>query len=176
MRRIGVLIAVCGLLIGCQNNGEDEPPVREPDYVRMENGLSTFEAPAEGADLTIRFSTNTDWTVEHDRYSEGYVASLLQESGVSGDHEITIAVSPNVGVSAESRSYKFSIRAGLASAEITIMQEPMKILLPEEGEVRAYLMRLYNDAGLSDCRWASKWGSDLPINDWGTDATLPLTL
>jgi len=170
MKRICIIMAACGLLlIGCQSNGEDEPPTREPDYVRMEEGLTTFEVSAEGTDLIIRFSTNTDWTVEHDRYNDGFVASILQKRGAAGYHEMTVEVSSNVGVDAKSRSFRFSIRAGLASAEITITQVPMKISLPGEDEVRAYLMRLYNDAGISNCRWASKWGSDLPVNDWGPE-------
>lgn len=158
-----------GLLVGCQNNGEDEPPVREPDYVKMLNDTSTFGTPSEGCDLTIRFITNADWTVEHSRYSEGYVASILQEKGGAGENEITVVVAPNVGIDARQRSYSFTIIAGRASAEITITQEPMIIELPVEDEVRTYLMRLYDDAGLADCKWAAKWGSDLPINDWGTE-------
>ncbi len=80
-----------------------------------------------------------------------------------------VVVAPNVGIDARARSYQFTITAGHATAEITISQEPKIIELPEEAEVRAYLMRLYNDAGLADCKWAAKWGSDLPINDWGTE-------
>ncbi len=85
MKRIGVLIALCVLLVGCQNNGEDEPQVREPDYVKLENHVTVFEAPADGCDLTINFSTNADWKVEYGRYAEGNVASLLQEKGPAGE-------------------------------------------------------------------------------------------
>ncbi len=169
MKRLGVFMAIGLLLVGCQNNGDDEFPVREPDYVKIHNGTSAFVTPAEGCDLTIRFITNSDWTVEHSRYSEGSVASLLQEKGGAGENEMTVVVAPNAGTDAKQRSYSFTIIAGRASAEITITQEPMLIELPDEDEVRTFLMRLYDDAGLADCKWAAKWGTDLPINDWGTE-------
>ena len=60
--------------------------MREPDYVKIEDGVTVFEAPADGCDLTINFSTNTIWTVEYGRYAEGYVAAPLQESGGAGNH------------------------------------------------------------------------------------------
>ncbi len=169
MKRTGVLLAICMQLVGCQNNGEDEPPMREPDYVKMEDGVTVFEAPADGCDLTINFSTNTVWNVEYGRYAEGYVAAPLQESGGAGNHKMTVTVTPNVGVDALPRSFQFSIKAGLASAEITITQQPNIIQLPDEAEVRTYLIQLYNDAGLANCKWAAKWGSDLPINEWGPE-------
>jgi len=166
MKHVWILLAACVMLVGCRNEA-DEPPMREPDYIRLEDGVTDFEAPAEGGELNIRFSTNAGWKVEFGRYSEGSIAGILQKKGDEGDNEVTAVVLPNVR-NAE-RIYRFSLVAGRASVEISITQKPMEIDLPEEAEVRRYLMRLYNEAGGPDWRVSSKWGSDLPINDWGPE-------
>ncbi|MDE7408249.1 MAG: hypothetical protein K2M76_07495, partial [Muribaculaceae bacterium] len=133
----------------------------------MDGNITSFAAMPDGGDVVIRFSTNKEWSAELGKYSNAWAGIPQQLTGAAGTCEIGFTANPNIGQS--SRTTTLIITAGRASVEIAITQDPVAIDLPDEDEVRAYLMRLYNDAGGAEWRWATKWGSDLPLSQWGPE-------
>lgn len=164
---IAIFILAAGLcLSGCKSH-EDEPPVPEADYVKVDGDVTSFTAAPEGGDVMIRFTTNKEWSVELGKYSNAWAGIPQQSAGDAGENVITFTANPNTGMT--SRSNTFIITAGRASVEITVKQDAVQIQLPGEDEVRKFLMQLYNDADGPNWRWAKKWGTDAPVNEWGPE-------
>lgn len=166
VRHFGLLVVLLMVLIpaGCSDNAE-EPAAPQPDAVALADGATVTASP-EGGEVALRFTANRDWSIEIPEVREHFNGVLEQRSGSAGEMEIPFTALPNT--TDKPRSTTLRITAGRASAEVTVMQEPVGVELPPEEEVREYLMRLYRDTDGPNWRFQENWGSDLPLNRWGS--------
>ncbi|MDE6462041.1 MAG: hypothetical protein K2L32_04600 [Muribaculaceae bacterium] len=149
------------------SSGSDEPLVAEADYVRLSVPEAIIEVSPEGGDVVIGFTSNKDWRAETPG-ANGYVNGVLQQDGGSaGVNEVIFTATPNTGMTARQTNVRIS--AGRASAEVSLRQEVLPIDLPDEAQVREYLMRLFDDTDGPNWRFKGRWGSDLPLSQWGSE-------
>lgn len=162
-----LLMLIPTLLLGsCSDNAEKEPEAPQPDFVTILDA-GPLSALPEGGIVMIQFSTNKDWKIEIPATSEHFNGVLEHRYGTPGEISIPYSALPNTGQTA--RSTTLRITAGRASAEITVNQDMVGVTLPSEQEVRAYLMRLYEATDGPNWRFRGNWGSDLPLNRWGSE-------
>lgn len=105
---------------------EPKTPVEEAAYVKLGSGQSSSVSTGyDKTDITLSFSTNKSWTAEvsFGASSSGWV-SLNSRSGTAGSQTIIATVSENS--ESVQRSAVITIKAGSASATITISQEAFK--------------------------------------------------
>ena len=158
------ILLLAAVFCACSEEAVDEPDM--PDFIRIESGLTSLTAPPEGGPVKIRFSTNSDWEATATFGNGSLPGELLSYSGGKGECELLFTATPNTG--SGSRTSLISITAGRASAEISIVQNAIEVTLPDEAEVREYLVRLYEENDGPNWRFREKWCSDLPINEWGS--------
>lgn len=160
-----VMVAALMAAASCSDATEDAP-APQPDFVTLMDG-PTLTAPAEGGDVMLRFSTNKDWSIVLPTTQEHFNGVLEQRAGQPGDVCVPFTALPNT--KGKPRSTTLRITAGRATSEVTVMQDNVEIDLPSEQEVRQFLIRLFNDTDGPNWRSKGKWGSDLPLNQWGTE-------
>lgn len=143
---------------------QPDPPAPLPDGIVFSEESLTVENT--GGDVVIRFTAGQPWLIGIPDQFERMSGALDRERGEAGDAEVVFTAYPNVG--AEARDVTFLVTAGRAEARITLHQEAVPVQLPSEDEVRRYLIRLFEDTDGPNWRSVSKkWGSDLPLNEWG---------
>ncbi len=161
-----IILLAALLSVSCSNSGEEpEPEPVKPDFVTLRDG-ATLAVPAEGGEVLLRFSTNKAWSVEIPQTSQHFNGVLEIRSGEAGEMAIPYTVLPNT--TAKPRSTTFRITAGRASAELIVTQDAVSIDMPTEEEVRAYLVKLFNDTDGPNWRFKENWCTDLPLNRWGS--------
>ncbi len=166
-RAVAALFAVAAMAAaGCSDKGEDDPQPPEPDTaVFMDDELT---APSEGGDVVLRIKANKAWKLEMPVNKDYLHGELHARSGEAGECRVVFTAFANV--ENEARTTTFRLTAGRAApAEIVVRQAPVGFELPTEAEVRAYLMRLYEATDGPNWRFKGKWGSDLPLNQWGSE-------
>lgn len=160
-----VVLSVILPISGCSN---EEEPAPQPIVDTIEIAQTEIAVDAAGGEAILRFSANKDWTIRYDDDRQAVYGVLQSENGeASTSCNVTFTMHANT--SAASRYARFIIDAGRAKAEVTVTQPGLGIELPSEEEVRAYLMRLYEDTDGPNWRFRGKWGSDLPLNQWGSE-------
>lgn len=165
MNRLALILLTAIWFAGCTQKA-DEPPAPEPDTAFFHD--ENLMAPPDGGDIKIRFRTNKPWKLDFISYKESLNGQLHAREGDAGDAEVIYTAFPNTG--ADTKSTTFRLTAGRAApTEITITQEAIGIDLPTEDQVRQYLMRLYEATDGPNWRFKGKWGSDLPLNQWGSE-------
>jgi len=166
IRYILPLLAVAAIGLGGCTEAEDAPVLPEIDAVEL--AATELCIGGQGGDVVLRFNANRDWTITYvDDRTATYGLLQTREGGAGTGCEAIYTAFPNTGKAA--RDVTFRISAGRASAEITVRQDALGIELPSEDEVKAYLMRLYNETDGPNWRFKCKWRSDLPLNQWGTE-------
>lgn len=161
-----VAVAVLSVTVACSSR-QEEPELPRPDFIEFKDDVLTMTAPPTGGDMVLEFTTNKDWTLEM-LVNNGYGNGIPdRHSGEAGENRVVFTAMPNTGMT--ERTTDIRITAGRASEQIQIRQEVVPIKLPSEDEVRAYLMRLYNETDGPNWRFRGKWGSDLPLNQWGSE-------
>ena len=103
-----------------------DPPKEEAAYVQLSTGQSSAVSVGyEKKEMTFSFSTNKNWTVELS-YGSGTASwlTLNTKNGTPGNQTIIATISENLGET--SRSAVVTIKAGNASANITISQDAFK--------------------------------------------------
>ncbi len=130
--KLFTLSAVALLLCDCGGDPvpgpgpEQTKPVEEAAYVKLGSGQSSSVSVGyDGAEIPVSFSTNKNWTAEvsFGASSSGWV-SLSERNGSSGSRTLIASVSGNNESS--QRSSVITIKAGNASATVTISQEAFK--------------------------------------------------
>ena len=166
-----VLILIL-LLCACADNagnGEDEPAPSRPavDSVQLPDGApEILYAAAEGGHVTVRFISSGEWKAsvpDSRQIGNGHFSAY---QGAAGLNEITYTALANTTQSA--RTTTLVVTCGKASLEISVEQPSIQIELPDEEEVRQFLIRLYNETDGPNWRFRERWCSDLPINQWGS--------
>jgi len=152
------------IAVACRRD-EPEPPEPESDSAVF--AKTSLSAPYDGGEVRLLFTTNCPWTLEIPAERENLNGHLHARSGEAGDCEVLFTAFPNVGE--DVRSTTFRLSAGRAVAEITLTQEGLRLAMPTEAEVREYLMRLFDECDGRNWRFKGKWGSDLPLNQWGSE-------
>lgn len=160
-----ISLFVTVIFISCSKEGE-EPEAPKPDFITLLDG-ETITASAEGGEVMLRFNTNKEWSIEIPNTSEHFYGVLENRSGEAGEICIPYTTLPNT--TGKERSTTLRITAGRATAEVTVVQSAVAVDLPSEAEVRAYLVRLFNDTDGPNWRFKGKWCSDLPISQWGSE-------
>lgn len=162
---VSVFLIILFQSVSCSKK-EDEPEIPQPDFITLLDG-ENLKVKAEGGVVLLRFSTNKDWLIDIPNTSEHFYGVLENRSGESGEISVPYITLPNT--TGKERSTILRITAGRATASVTVVQEAVSIDLPSEAEVRAYLVRLFNDTDGPNWRFKGKWCSDLPINQWGSE-------
>ncbi len=160
------VVCLLSLTGACTDPANDEPDAPEADFVTPSTGQN-LEAPAEGGVVMITFSTNREWTIEISESNEQLNGVLQNRNGAAGSVTVAFTALPNIGSSMRSTTLK--ITAGRASASVTVTQPAVSVELPSEEEVRAYLVRLFDDTDGPNWRFRGNWCSELPINQWGSE-------
>lgn len=160
-----MLLACLLLLTACSEEAE-EPQTPQPDFITLIDG-ETLVADREGGDVMLRFQTNKEWTIELPVTQEHFNGVLEQRSGPAGEVSVAFAALPNTKGAA--RSTTLRIKAGRASADVKVTQNAVEVDLPSEEELKARLMRLYHDTDGPNWRFQGRWGSDLPLSQWGSE-------
>ncbi|MDE7141895.1 MAG: hypothetical protein K2O33_03260, partial [Muribaculaceae bacterium] len=163
--RLFPLVAALVLAAGCDEQAEEAPKPKEPDYVTLEH--ETLQALPEGGAVAIRFQTNAAWKIELPNTTEHFYGMPHDREGDAGRVATSYTMCPNT--TGKPRSTTLRIIAGRAAAELVVTQQPADITLPSEAEVRGYLMRLYDDVNGQECRFNPNWGSDKPLSQWGPE-------
>lgn len=154
------------LAASCSPQAEEPLPPVEPDTVTLQ--AETLAVDADGGDAEIRFRANRDWTISYADDRDALFGTLHAERGSAAD-DCRVTYTMHANTSADSRDVTFVITAGRASARVTVSQPGLAVDLPTEEEVRAYLVRLFNDTDGPNWRFRGKWCSDLPIDQWGSE-------
>lgn len=150
---------------GCADKSE-EPKPPEPDKVEFLDDVLTV-AP-EGGDVELRIRANREWKLEIPGNREFMHGELHKREGSAGDTRVVFTAYPNVG--GAPRTTTFLLSGGRAvPVSITLRQEAVGFELPTEAEVREWLMRLYDATDGPNWRFKGKWGSDLPLSQWGAE-------
>ncbi len=163
--RLWPMAALLLFAVSCADDAEEVPKPKEPDAVSVETPELT--ALPEGGEVVIVFNANTDWTMEVPNTNEHFQGQITERSGKAGAMRVGYVALPNTSGAARSTTIK--ITAGRASATVVVRQEDAGVTLPSEAEVRAYLMRLYEMTDGPNWRFKGNWGSDLPLNKWGSE-------
>lgn len=158
------MLLLASVAAGCSDNAE-EPAAPQPDAVALADGATVTASP-EGGEVALRFTANKEWSIEIPEVREHFNGVLELRQGAPGEMCVPFTALPNM--TGKTRSTTLRITAGRASAEVRVMQEPVGVELPPEEEVREYLMRLYRETDGPNWRFQGKWGSDLPLNQWGS--------
>lgn len=159
-------LSIFCLIFCCCSKEKEEPEPPKPDNVILTDG-ETLHVASEGGDVMLRFVSNKPWKIDIPATSEHFNGVLETREGEAGEVSIPFSALPNTSDLA--RSTTLRITAGRAEAEITVKQDPVEIELPSEEEVRAYLIRLFNETEGQNWRFKGKWCSDLPLNQWGSE-------
>lgn len=156
------------MLCACTGSEAEEAPAPvAPDSVEIPDGaLSTLYAAAEGGTVTLRFKSSKPWTATVPDATQTPNGHFSVYKGEAGLNEVIYTAMPNT--TAKERQTVFVVAAGRASLEITIVQPSLEIKLPDEEEIRRYLIRLYNETDGPNWRFRERWCSDLPIDQWGS--------
>ncbi|MDE6528947.1 MAG: hypothetical protein K2L78_07865 [Muribaculaceae bacterium] len=166
LRLTAALFAGLMMLTGCADRAE-EPRVPEPDMAVFVDGDELYVSP-EGGDVVLRIKANTAWVLEIPGHREYLNGELHARKGGAGETDVVFTAFPNVGDAA--RTTTFKLTGGRAEpSTITLRQDAVGFELPSEDEVRAYLMRLFDATDGPNWRFKGKWGSDLPLSQWGAE-------
>lgn len=160
------LLLICGCA-DASHGDEPETPVKAVDSVVLPDGTpEVLYAKAEGGDVTVRFVASGKWSAtvpESQQVGNGYFSTHKGEAGLN---EIVFTALANTTQAV--RQTVLLVTCGRASLEITIEQPSIDIQLPEEEEVRQFLIRLYNETDGPHWRFRERWCTDLPLNQWGS--------
>jgi len=164
IRAIAIFILSMAI-ISCADDAEKyEAP--QPDFITLAEG-SALTASPEGGDVCIRFNCNKEWSVDIPNTSEHFYGVIQNRKGPAGENSLIYTTLPNTGMT--SRSTTIRIISGRAEVIVTVNQEVMPITLTYEDEIRLYLKRLYESTDGDNWRFKGKWGSELPLNQWGSE-------
>lgn len=161
-----LVLVMLPLLAACSPEAEEIPTPPEPDTVTPVNQNLTVDAG--GGDAYICFRANKDWSIRFSDDRQAVFGTLQAEKGEASD-ACRVIFTMHANTSADSRNVNFVITAGRASTEVTVSQSGLSVELPAEDEVRAYLVRLFNDTDGPNWRFRGKWCSDLPVDQWGSE-------
>ena len=160
-------VAALSATVSCFSNANDEPELPRPDFIDFKDNAVSLTVPPTGGDIVLEFTTNMDWELVM-LVGNGYQNGIPDcHRGSAGENCVIFTATPNTGMT--ERITPIKITAGRANHEIKLCQEVVPIVLPDESEVREYLMRLYNETDGPNWRFRGKWGSDLPLNQWGSE-------
>lgn len=162
-------VALCGCTGGDSGADDGPPSPAKPgiDMVELPDGApATLYAPAEGGTVTVRFNATRDWIINIPASLETGNGHVSQERGTPGDITLVFTAFPNT--TPDERTTNLLVTAGKATLTIPVVQPSLHVELPEEEEVRQYLIRLYNETDGPNWRFKERWCSDLPINQWGS--------
>ncbi len=160
-------LAVAFAFISCSEK-TDEPQLPEPDSVTLISGTD-MTVPAGGGDIIVSFTANKDWSISKQQGNGLSYGEIMQKSGKPGRVDVIFKALPNM--TDKARVTTLTISAGRAASELRICQEPVKVDLPSEDEVKAFLLKLYRDTDGPNWRFKVKWDEkmDKPLSQWGSE-------